>query len=202
MHLSSNQIRTTALKACLGAGVARGVAEDIADCCVCLLQVGIDPIGELVDLLHEFDAEKQVTHWVVNGDQYEADAISVLIDGPSAVDIAQAGKTVVCSTSGMVLLFGLLIERSAVFEINFAIDGLQLNGISCKTLVRDIDRESVNKMHLSSVDGGESVRFDLGNQILPSRETWTGLCTLADAILVPADAASRADAGAGNTDND
>ena len=197
MRISANQWRTSVLKACVGAYVARGVAEDIADACLALLELGQDPLPVLLPLIEKFDGSVQPAEWQARGGVYAASSTKVLMDGPSIFDLAEAGKTVRCSVDEGLMTFALMAARMKSHDVLF---DLVMNGDQIKnmTSVQFGPAEIVVRLSTDSKTREQPAHaFPV-----PNENDWIRLQKLADEILVPADDTNRADAGAGLTDND
>lgn len=207
-HVSANQWRTGLLKACVGAHVVRGVAEDIADACLALLTLDRDPLPAMLALLDDWKRPTTNTpppQFKAIGDrQCCGSAIAVLAHGPSIIDLAQAGRTVDCEVDSGLLLLGLAQSRSHSQGVMFEI--LPEGGATWTDVATSISSNlssvAPNCMSVRLKSTGERLKQDLTQLPQPSAEHWTRLQKLTEAILVPADSSNRADAGAGLTDND
>lgn len=196
-HISANQWRTSVLKACVGAYVARGVAEDIADACVVLLSLGRDPLPELLPLIGDFSPDLKPANWAVDDKAWTVPCAHILVDGPSVVDLAETGKQVRCQVDDGLLLFGLCTARHLSHESGF---DLMIGGNPIMT----IDEIGGGRVDVA-VQMNRNIHRPKKNAKpfpIPTDENWDKLQRFAAEILVPADETNRADAGAGLTDND
>ena len=202
MRLSANQLRNTALKACVGAGVARGVAEDIADGCVCLSQMGVEPIGQLCEVLSDYEQDMSVSSWEIIDQTATATNLRVLVDGPSAIDLAQVGIKATFVTDCPLLILGLMVSRMKMNPVRFHVNGMDV--ISDEVFLDCLNtiESSGCTIELTCLPSNSIPLFRALKLTQPSDDTWMRLQKYADKILVSADEASRSDAGAGDTDND
>ena len=203
LRLSVNQWRTTVLKACIGANVPRGTAEDLAEGATALLSHGIDPLPVLLPCLQVFDPVAPSLNWPGETQAVDLGPVTVLHHGPSLVDMAQAGHTIACRIDAPELLLGMAMWRGHTLQLPF------------QFAVNDDDwQDAADSADLSSTDGTIRLRLNpspastlpsaLGDAspLQPQRSDFQKLQKFADEILVPADDSNRADAGAGLTDND
>lgn len=186
--VSHNQLKTVLTKACLGAGVMRGVAEDIAGALVKLNGDELKTcIKELCDALDRFDKETPISaEPEQRGNTVTVSKANLLHHGPSLVELATIlsdhGKT-------------LLIEQ-----------------MDCPNCLQALAKASsvngkIEKTPSGAVFTFQSAKEDTAPEPRPTRAhvdraLWARLLNHAHATMVPSDAASQADAGAGNNDND
>ncbi|MGI9366483.1 MAG: hypothetical protein ACR2O8_14970 [Rhizobiaceae bacterium] len=191
------------LKACVGAGVARGISEDVADAVLALLLLGHDPLDELLMCLETFSPAKPP-----NGDRSESGQIrfqqvSLLNHGPSMIDLAQAGNIVSFPNEQPVLIAGLAQARAMSNGRGFEIATGNSEWVTPERFLAE--RPAVFQgAELSLRQTGEQniPRLTRCNAPQPNPDHWAKLQCFANLILVPADSTNRADAGAGLTDND
>ena len=198
-RISQNQLRMTVLKACVGTGVARGNSEDMADAVLFLAQMGANSFQSLIECLTQFDADLSPRSPAVNYDEVSGETLSVLQYGPSLIDLVQVGKPFDGTVDCPILLAGLAAYRGHEQELSFLWNDRQVS----ETLIHEVaSLKSTGRIRLTCATQLEQSPSGIVDFRQPQEAEWTKLCRFADAILVPADAASRADAGAGNTDND
>ena len=203
LHISANQWRVTMLKACVGTQVARGVAEDVADGCMALLAAGHNPLTPLLEALDSFDPTATPPSWPSNSEPADLGPVQVLHHGPSVIDMAHAGLTCRCEIDNMPLLLGLaqarLPSHGTVLELSA--DGSNWQGI--RGVLRDGRAlPDIGSTWLRMSDKLSPQPLKSTELPQPKPVNWAKLQTYADQIMVPADDANRADAGAGLTDND
>ena len=205
LHVSANQWRTSILKACIGANVARGVAEDIADAGLALLANGNDPLPSLLTCLQAFDAPAQEASWPRSGSTADLGQLQVLHHGPSAIDLVQAGIQTQFSPDSHALVLGLAQARCHSHGLctQVAFDDGEWIPLD-QAISRSADQTSGSPIQLRSAGIEEPKSLSATHLPQPKREDWQALQGFADQILVPADATSREDAGVGDgqTDND
>lgn len=201
-HLSANQLKLTILKACIGVGVARGVAEDVADACLVLLSQGHDPLRSMISCIkkHHVLRECRSPNRCL---EMELGNSIVLTHGPSILDLAQAGSTVSCTIDCLILLLGLAEARFHCHGTRFE---LRRNGgkwFDVAEMLANIDH--VQQDVRITLRLREFIRPEppvMKGLVRPSNQDWKEIEQLARSILVPADRSSRADAGAGVNDNE
>ena len=111
LYVSANQWRMSMLKACIGANVVRGVAEDIADAGLALLALGYDPLPQLLHCLEQFQPDPPQIDWPKSLDAMDLGHLQVLHHGPSLIDLVQAGGEPNLSIDSPLLLLGLAQAR-------------------------------------------------------------------------------------------
>lgn len=183
--VSQNQLITTTAKACIGAGVARGVAEDMGFAIAALPADVLDTfIPELCAALQSFRAASDPNMVPrKRGADFVFEKATVLNHGPGLVDMAMIiagdGAVVVERVDHPILLKAL-------------VDNAALQG------------------SVSNQQDGTHITFQPNARLAPAtqsrahmeRGAWAELLSYAHATMVPNDAASQADAGAGASDND
>jgi hypothetical protein len=203
LRLSANQWRTTIHKVCVGAGIARGNAEDVAEAGLALLGLQINPLDCLFYCLDQDRQSSSDLRWSHADESVKLMKVQVLHHGPSIVDLAQCGMVAACQIDDLMLLAGLARARFHSHGARFQIstDGHTWRNLA-PVIVDPGPRRRNMPVWLRLDAITDLQRPDLSNLISPSWDDWRRLLKLADKILVPADAANRADAGAGTTDND
>ncbi|MEP1208944.1 MAG: hypothetical protein ABJM29_13640 [Rhizobiaceae bacterium] len=203
LHISANQWRVSILKACIGAHVARGVAEDIADAALALLELNQNPLASLLDRLDGFQPSAPTPPWPGSTQSASLGPLQVLHHGPSLVDMAQAGIACACEIDDLALLLGLAQSRLYSHGISFEYsrNGTDWQSVSVVAHNR-ITQTDNGPIWLRKTTSGDLVPLKLTNLPQPTPHDWARLLALASQIMVPADDTNRADAGAGLTDND
>ncbi|MEP0941760.1 MAG: hypothetical protein ABJH63_00235 [Rhizobiaceae bacterium] len=205
LHVSANQWRMSILKACIGAHVARGVAEDIADAGLALLALQHDPLPSVLACLNNHQSHTSTVTWPNGSDKVEFGQMHVLHHGPSVIDLAQSGTTISCQIDAPDLLLGLaqarLHSHGVTLHCNFDDDDWRTPTIALQQINAATSSRPFS-LRLSQTD--EPVAMNMTQLPQPSRENWCELQDFTAEILVPADATSREDAGVGDgqTDND
>ncbi|MEL6505250.1 MAG: hypothetical protein AAFQ10_12445 [Pseudomonadota bacterium] len=188
--LSNNQLVTTLCKACIGVGVARGIAEDISQA---LAKLGDNELNKAIEELNlalkAYDPnDKDLAKPQMIDRGYMFPEARLLHHGPSIVEWANAvgdGNEVIlvsifdcpCCLEALVKFAeqpGQLLRTKAGLELDFSIDRLEYmppGGFY------------VSRVELMQAEWDEILEY--------SRNT-----------MVPSDASSQADAGAGDSDND
>lgn len=205
LHVSANQWRTSILKACIGAGVARGVAEDLADAGLALLALQYDPLPSVLACLNNHQSHTPAISWPNEPDEVELGQLQVLQHGPSVIDLAQSGVTTSCQIDAPDLLLGLAQAR---LHSHGVVLSCSLDRVSWHTPATALQQITTAppfgpiSLRLARTD--QPCAMDMTNLPQPSRSNWRELQDLTAEILVPADATSREDAGVGDgqTDND
>ena len=187
MRVSGNELSVTVTKACIGAGVARGVAEDIGKAVLELPLVGEDALGGLLMPLDEQSAAAEpAVLWKEVSEGWQCDEVRVLSNGPALIDfavVAGVGKsTCAVKVDHSDLLRGL--AAASAWDIELTAD--KSGGLVARLLAAEPKERTLVGVFGCEVDDVH----------------WQSLCAHAAEILVPADATNRADAGAGLTDND
>lgn len=195
MHVSSNELKTTVYKACVGQGVLRGIAQDISNALVAPQRAdmgneGIDPalapaIGRLIDLLNAFDGGARDTIAPSMADEaVELAAANILDHGPSLVDLAVAfcgrGPIRISVLDDRTWLERLLDCRGVNYSLNET-------GGSLELVAHGVEPETK-----TAPSGGFEV----------DEIQWAQLVAFANKTLVLSSDLTRADAGAGLNDND
>lgn len=201
MRLSFNQLYSTSLKACVGCGVSRGVAEDVAAGCVELQRAGLDGVSDLLNCLETFDANQQPCGWELNANHWTSKEVSLLVDGPSMVDLASVSNGVSSTVNSSLLLYGLVLARGRDTGMSFGLASEQKIPITFGNGDNEFSKLT-GLITLTLTETGASKRKLDQGRIAVSSAAWVKLCRHADKILVASDASSSADAGAGATDND
>lgn len=203
VRLSANQWKVTVLKACIGAGVTRGVAEDVAEAALALLSLGYDPLDELLMCLELFSPAKPPTGDRTDTGHIRFQQISLANHGPSMIDLAQAGNRVTFQVEHPVLFAGMAQARVISAGIGFEIaigngDWLTPD----RFLAERSPMPKGTELSLKSTGKNNTPHLKPCNPPQPEPDDWAKLQSFANLILVPADSTNRADAGAGLTDND
>ncbi|MEM9734270.1 MAG: DUF3726 domain-containing protein [Pseudomonadota bacterium] len=187
-EVSHNQLITVLTKSCLGAGVVRGVAEDVAGALAQLDGNELKTcITELCDALSRFDHKSAV---LVTPERHGNTSIiskaSLLHHGPSLVELAT-----ILSDDGKTLL----IEQ-----------------MDCPNCLQALAKAASINGKIKETPSGAVFTFQNAEDktaALPKparahvdRALWAKLLHYAHATMVPSDAASQADAGAGDGYND
>lgn len=208
LHVSANQWRTGLIKACIGARVVRGVAEDVADACLALLAQHHDPLSGVLDDLDRWNkagAGMVVPTFQSIKNHCRCDTpVATLGHGPSIIDLAQAGRTVDCIVDDVGLALGFAQSRhhshGAVFEVQIGdADIWQPVG---EAIRQTVESSGATRLVLRLQSQEKPARLDLTQLPQPVAGEWLRLQELTKEIMVPADSTNRADAGAGLTDND
>ncbi len=216
MIVSGNELVVTVQKACIGAGVSRGVAEEIGRACLELARMGMDGLSSVISALDAFQADGPgAVDWRKAEGGWTVHRAEGLCSAPSFCDFAltlDKGGVVKAEEVDFPMLFvGCALVRSRENGVDF---GLKLNGVT--NIEQDGGWLAIG--HLSSatdslktnsglalMNAGKA-RFDdvsqrAGDLTVEDRQ-WKRLGAYAKRILVPASKTNRADAGAGLNDND
>ena len=211
MKISENELYSAALKACIGAEFPRGVGEDLARAAVALAQCDVDPLAMLVRTVELPSSEHlqwlfQTPNWVCrNG--------FVSTVGPSLVDFSQlvegSGYATAIGVENCGLVYGCALAVSRAAQVSFKIkfDEYDKSMFGEWVLVGDETIDSVptekSNVSLRCLGDANSPTTPKSSKGLNVDEgDWEALKKLAERVLVPANDENRADAGAGNTDND
>lgn len=207
MIVSGNELYGTALKACIGATLPRGVSEDLSRAAVAIAQCGVDPIAMLIRTTQLPDSEQlqwffETPHWVCrNGGVFSV--------GPSLVDFAQlvvgSGYAIAKNIESPALIYGCALSVSETvdldFEIGFGTDGNWHRVGSLETISRIPTGPNDISLKCLGPRESKSTAQPIGGLNVDDKG-WEQLKKLAERVLVPANESNSADAGAGNTDND
>ena len=204
MKVSAGEYSSTCLKACLGAGIERGLAVEIGPACAEMALRGINPLSELIALFA--DIEGSENRWEKSANGWSIREIRSLENAISMVDFATVSGLMGTHATDIQIpdfLIGLCLHRTRSQRVVFE---MSIQGGKWLSLAAD----SVKLFELAKT-GKISLRCD-PNASIPelqditaidvSTDDWESLSPWTYKTLVPADHASRADAGAGNTDND
>lgn len=193
LTVSANEFAVTIRKSCIGAGVARGVAEDIATGALAAAARGLIVLPPLLDALDAFcpksaDWERTAGGWV-------AERATALNDAPSVVDLASTGAHVSISTFDQpVLLLGCALAAQEPFAVRFGVEDWQ----DCGSISQQPNGPCA--IHLRLAATAETAANPAALTVM--QNDWQALEAYAQALLVPADDTTRGDAGAGTDDND
>ncbi|MEL7273633.1 MAG: DUF3726 domain-containing protein [Pseudomonadota bacterium] len=192
-EVSHNQLAVTLTKACVGAGVARGVAEDVAQALAALTnQEREAALTELCKALDSFDNYgSQPTTLRRDGDR-DITTISqgnLLHNGPGLVELA-----IVLADDGGALLVQQIDYPHCFKALVAAKGGGRMEETSSGTVLTF--KEERTDLIAPTPARGQANRAQV------DRALWARLLHHAHATMVPSDAASQADAGAGDGDND
>ncbi len=207
MRRSFNEISGMMKRAAMGAGLPAGLAEDAGRAAAWLCQQGMD--GAAIALKAVLSAEGQ------GGCRFDAasgvfDQATAAIAGPSALDMACAGRRVgLRRTDVPAFVAGLAGVAASDRQVAFTLEGPSGNSV----LITPHGIVEAEPLPAAASDLtlylAQDARFPQndpepasgGADVDP--ETWTGIAALAARTFVPASEASRAHgAGAGMTDND
>lgn len=212
MHVSLNEVRTTARKAAIGAGVPVGVADEIAAAADWLCAASLDGVGAVLAGLDTLPDRAAQPERERPGDGTALTAAPVVRRGPSLIDLllveAVDGRLVLLDVDAPLLLIGLAgqaLERGATRGLAMTLTGAGFEGTVTSGIMTSsgevpaaLDRAVVVLSQNTPADA--SRRVD-GAEVDP--DAWRRLAALAARTTVPADPTSRAHgAGAGDIDNE
>ncbi len=206
--VSAAEFANTVIKACLGAGVERGVSEEVGPAC---MELSLRNLPSLEPLIKQLEREagkpqSEQAHWVRGNKGWKTERITSLDAAVSMIDFA--------SISGN---DGARAEMTAVPHIciGTALSNARYTKRRLEVSLADedwFDAESdLDRLHMLPVDQPMAIRFrhesagdaKVGiSAIEVPKQVWHSLDIWTSNTLVSADESSRADAGAGNTDND
>lgn len=193
LKVSANEFTVTIRKACIGAGVARGVADDIAGGALAAASRGLVILPSLLDALDAFIPKQAL--WSETTTGWTTDIATALNDAPSMVDLATTGHSVsVTSLDQPVLLLGCALSAHDTFAIRFGTSDWQ----DCASI--SAQPSGPCAIHLRLTQADKPVPQASALSVLQA--DWNALKTHERKILVPTDDATRGDAGAGTNDND
>ncbi|MBI1383429.1 MAG: DUF3726 domain-containing protein [Rhizobiales bacterium] len=218
MRRSLNEIAGVLTKAAGGAGLALGLAEDVARAGVWLTRSGLDGVGAAARAIGEVQGPGRFTDHCRMVAFRGARAAH---DGPSAVDLLLAGSraesVVLAPIDEPLLVLGLAGVAAEESGVALAVEMAGLGRIVVgpagpakgEALARLLDGEEAGRASLtlsrhhgpmSEAIAGMAVR---GGGAEVAEAVWARLALLAARTLVPADENSRQrGAGAGDIDND
>ncbi len=212
MIVSGNELYGTALKACIGSKLPRGVSEDISRAAVVIAQSGIDPTSMLIRTTELPDSEQ--LQWFFETPNWVCRKGSVSSVGPSLVDFSQlvvgSGYALTKDADCPGLIYGCALSVAETNSLNFEVSfGNEAGEADCEwlivgsqsTIARIPGEPSNIALKCWGASQGTSVATPIGG-LTVNDESWADLKKLAELILVPANEANSADAGAGTTDND
>ncbi|MGI9356885.1 MAG: hypothetical protein ACR2PF_17215 [Rhizobiaceae bacterium] len=203
--VSAGEFAATVTKACLGARVQRGIALELGSACMELSLLGHRPIPTLVERIAASSSKAKSGGWTKGDDGWTIPTAVSLPDAVSMIDFAAMAETG---------------SRAAITYTPNLVLGLALNRMRCHDLMLEV---SVDGRNWTSV---VEVTAHLSDELLPcsmalrqargelglglpniiaidvSDDDWNSLAPWVARTLVKADETNRADAGAGNTDND
>lgn len=210
MKLSLYEIETTIRKACVGSGLAFGVAEDIGKACAWL---ALHQINDITSVLKAITSKNKNPHIVSNNAGYLifSDA-AIAINGPSMIDLLIADHSLkniqIQNPDSILLLIGLAGISTKHFDLVF-------NFTFSKGKKISVSDNGVNNMN--SIPNTDSIIYlsCQSKKTMPSKvktsfkgseinsSEWKQIENLAAKTYVPASHTSRSEgAGAGLTDND
>ena len=212
MIVSGNELYTTALKACVGAEIPRGLSEDLSRAALAIGRRGLDPVSMLVQTIELPDSEH--LQWFFETPNWVCRNGGVVSVGPSLVDFSQlvvgSGYALAKGVKTPALIYGCVMavaETSGLaFEVNFCDDGV----VSESEWHLAGSEQALSSLPKKATDiavrclGPIQSKFDPQpiRGLYVNDEHWAHLKKLAEKILVPANESNSSDAGAGTTDND
>lgn len=205
IRVSAGEFAATLTKACLGAGVERGIALELGLACMELSLLGRRSIPVLIEQLQAGASNAGYESWEKTGEEWTVSNIATLPDAVSMIDfamISEAGSRV-ANVHAPTLVLGLALNRMRCHGLILEI----LLGDGTWTNVIDVTVDLSNELEPCSValrqaasSSGVSQPDIVAIDVL--EEDWASLAPWVAKTLVKADETNRADAGAGNTDND
>ncbi|EFL90883.1 hypothetical protein [Ahrensia sp. R2A130] len=187
-HISQNEWLVTLQKAAIARGVERETARELA--VGCGLYRSEEALAELVLALTKFAHGKSAKFAIGDDSIWRAGQARALIDGPSMIDLATISSGVEARVDHPSLLHAFAIARTQETGEHFSDIANSLTPTDFGTPVL---------IHAIAVAKPMERIF---NTCAPDNADFRALQVMASDLLVPADDASRADAGAGNSDND
>ncbi len=193
LTVSANEFAVTVRKACIGIGVARGVADDIASGAVAAASRGLLILPSLLDALDAFTPRPAT--WQRAGNNWLAHRATALNDAPSIVDLATTGSAVsINSIDQPVLLLGCALAANDTYSIQIG----AAHWRDCSSI--SVQPNGPCAIRLRLTETGKPLTQPAALTVL--QKDWQALEAYARLLLVPADAVTRGDAGAGTNDND
>ena len=212
MRVSGNELYGTALKACVGSKLPRGVSEDISRAAVAIAQFGIDPVAMLIRTIQLPSSEQ--LQWFFETPNWICRMGGVVSVGPSLVDFSQlvtgTGFALAKNADCPSLVYGCALSVSEANSLDFEVSfGNGAGEPSCEwfsvgtqqALNRIPNSPSNIALKCLGTSQTTSAASPIGGLTVDD-DNWASLKKLAELILVPANEANSADAGAGTTDND
>lgn len=203
--VSAGEFAATVTKACLGASVKRGIALEIGSASMELSLLGQRPIPVLVEQFGDDPAKALPSPWEISDQGWSAPEIVSLSDAVSMIDFAAISDA--GSRSGTVhapaIVLGLALNRMRCHDLMLEV--LLDNGVwtSVAEAAAQLsgELESCSAVLRRAAGSSES---SLPNIVAINvlDDDWSSLEPWVAKTLVKADETNRADAGAGNTDND
>ncbi len=193
LTVSANEFTVTIRKACIGAGVARGVADDIASGALAAASQGFVLLPPLLDALDAYDA--QTADWAETASGWTTDKATALNDAPSIVDFATNGQAVSVGTFDQpVLLLACALAVPEAFAIAIGTSGW----LDCA----DVSAQPNGPCAICLRPAKSDKSLLRPTALTVMQSDWLALESYAKNLLVPANDTTRGDAGAGNNDND
>ena len=187
-HVSRNEWLVTLQKAAVARGVERETAREIA--LGCGLHRSEQAMAALVAALQAFKRAKPAEFTVGDDGIWRAGQARALLDGPSMIDLATVSAGVEARVDHPALLHAIAIARTVETGTHFSDVASSLTRTDFGTPVL---------IHAIAVEKPFERIF---HTCAPNHPDFYALQVMARDLLVPADDASRADAGAGTNDND
>lgn len=187
-HISKNEWLVTLQKAAIARGVERETARELA--VGCGLHRSEEALAQLVVALNGFSRGKPAKFAIGDDGIWRAGQARALIDGPSMIDLATISSGVEARVDHPSLLHAFAVARTLETGTHFSDIANSLTPTDFGTPVL---------MHSIAVEKPFERIF---HTCAPDHRDFRALQAMAYDLLVPADDASRADAGAGNSDND
>jgi len=203
--VSAGEFATTVTKACLGAGMERGIAVELGPACMELSLLGRRPIPVLVDQLEAGSSRAESETWQRTGEEWTASEITSTSDAVSMIDFAMISDAGSCAAivKTPVFVLGLALNRMRCHGLRFEIslnDGAWTNVVEATAQFSDELEPYSAALRKAAVSSGANQPDIVAIDVLD--EDWSSLKSWVAKTLVKADETNRADAGAGNTDND
>ena len=208
MIVSSNELQVTIEKACVGCGLPRGVARELAAGQMLIKPHAPNSLLSLVEALDNFKADTtapKCSEWQdgwTSGPLDSLEHCSVLADLSL---LAGLGKSAFCERVDFpTCVLACVVKAEADWRCVFAVKTGGEDWQPVLQALTGFETPSSGAMSLKLVSpaGSASEEAKPPHSHEVDDSVWSRLGTHAAKILVPADDQNRADAGAGLTDND